>query len=74
MARKVDPQTLTDLNPHQVLSFKQWIALVGISEATGWRLLHGRKGPPFIRIGERKVGIKFGDHQAWLDKRVRASA
>jgi predicted DNA-binding transcriptional regulator AlpA len=71
---KVDPTTLQNLNAHQLLSFRQWIALVGVSQATGWRLLHSKRGPRFIRVGEKKIGIRVADHVAWADKHAKASA
>src|SRR6516165_11983243 len=56
------------LDPNQVLRFKEWIKLAAVSPATGWRLLHSGEGPKFLRIGERRVGIRVADHVRWIDR------
>jgi predicted DNA-binding transcriptional regulator AlpA len=64
---------LKALDPNQILPFKTWVKLAGISAATGWRMLHSGDGPKWIRIGEKRIGIRVRDHIAWADKLAKAS-
>jgi predicted DNA-binding transcriptional regulator AlpA len=59
------------LDPNQVLRFKEWIKLAGVSPATGWKLLHSGEGPKFLRIGEKRVGIRVLDHIKWIQGLAR---
>jgi predicted DNA-binding transcriptional regulator AlpA len=56
------------LDPNQVLRFREWIKLAGVSPATGWKILHSGKGPKWIRIGEKRVGIVVRDHVKWIER------
>ena len=60
------------LDPNQVLRFKEWIKLAGVSPATGWKILHSGRGPKWIRIGEKRVGIRVLDHIKWIERLARA--
>ncbi|MGE0038306.1 MAG: helix-turn-helix transcriptional regulator [Xanthobacteraceae bacterium] len=47
----------------------QFAHVVGISLSTVWLLWREGKGPPFARIGKRRV-ISRADAEEWLAKRV----
>jgi predicted DNA-binding transcriptional regulator AlpA len=66
---EVLPQQAFDL--HQVLRFRDWIKLAGVSSATGWKLLHSGEGPKWIRIGEKRIGIRVADHIKWIERLSR---
>jgi len=59
------------LNDDAVLTFKQWVCLVGLSPRTGRRILRRGKGPPVIWLSERRMGIRVRAHRAWLAARER---
>jgi predicted DNA-binding transcriptional regulator AlpA len=59
----------SNLDDYKVLTFKQWIDLVGISRSTGLRILDSGEGPPKIRLSERRFGVRLSDHLAWLAKK-----
>jgi hypothetical protein len=69
--KKIDPASLQNLNPYQVLSVNQWFVLADLSPSTGWKLLHSGEGPPMLRITERRYGVRVIDHQKWTDKLVK---
>jgi predicted DNA-binding transcriptional regulator AlpA len=56
------------LDPYQVLPFREWIKLAGISRSTGWRILKDGTGPKAIWLSERRVGIAVRDHQQWVER------
>jgi predicted DNA-binding transcriptional regulator AlpA len=56
------------LDPNQILRFRDWIKFAGVSKATGWKILHSGDGPKFLRIGERRVGIRVADHIRWTER------
>jgi predicted DNA-binding transcriptional regulator AlpA len=63
------------LDPNQILRFKDWVKFAGVCAATGWKMLHhkdGLTGPKFLRIGEKRVGIRVADHNAWAKKLSKA--
>jgi hypothetical protein len=56
-----------------VLPFMVWVQKYsGLSEATCRRITQpGRGGPPLVRLSERRLGVRMGDHRAWLKLRQR---
>ena len=60
----------TELNPHQVLTFLEWCKLNNISPATGRRIRKSGKGPRFIQLSDRRIGITVGDNRAWQEARA----
>ena len=64
------PATLNDL---QVLRFREWTALAGISPRTDRRLLASGRGPALVRLSDKRIGISVGAHRAWLASRERVS-
>jgi predicted DNA-binding transcriptional regulator AlpA len=55
----------------RVLTFVQWCALNGFSEATGDRILKSGKGPPVIALSTRRRGIRESDNATWQASRAR---
>jgi hypothetical protein len=53
----------------EVLTFSEWCKLNRISEATGWRLKRSGKGPVFVRVGIRRIGVTVAANRAWQKKR-----
>jgi hypothetical protein len=70
------PQSDLDLDRDldRVTPFNAWCKRVGVSLATGRRLLASKKGPPLTRLSDRRIGIRERDHVAWLDARREAAA
>jgi predicted site-specific integrase-resolvase len=58
-------------DPDSVSSFDEWCERVGISPATGRRLIAAGKGPTITRLSERRMGIRERHHLEWLDGRAR---
>jgi predicted DNA-binding transcriptional regulator AlpA len=59
------------LDPYQVLPFREWIKLAGISRSTGWRILHDGTGPKILKLSERRYGVRVIDHIRWTDRLAR---
>jgi predicted DNA-binding transcriptional regulator AlpA len=55
----------------RVLSFLQWCAINGFSEATGRRILKSGNGPPVLQLSPRRIGIRESDNAAWQASRAR---
>jgi predicted DNA-binding transcriptional regulator AlpA len=55
----------------QVLTFKEWLKLVGVSKSTGIRILESGNGPPKIRLSDRRFGIRLSDHLKWCERLAR---
>lgn len=53
----------------QILPRKQVASLLGVSV----RFLDAGRGPPYVRLGPRRVGYRLADIQAWLASRTFAS-
>jgi hypothetical protein len=56
---------LNRLNPHQVLTFLEWCRLNRISPATGRRIRKAGKGPAFVQLSDRRVGVTIGANAKW---------
>lgn len=67
-------QALRHDNDHAVLTFLQWCALNGFSEATGRRIIKAGNGPPFIQLSERRIGVTVGNNRTWQATRARGVA
>jgi predicted DNA-binding transcriptional regulator AlpA len=63
-----------ELNDAQVLTVKQWSALVGISTRTAKRRIKANDGPRLVQLSTNRVGITVGAHKAWLEARARGAA
>ena len=61
------------LNDNQVLTFKQWTALNGISARTGRRILKAPGGPVVTRLSARRFGITVANNRRWQQSREAAS-
>ena len=57
------------LNDNQVLTFKQWTALNGISARTGRRILKALGGPTVTRLSPRRIGITVANNRSWQEAR-----
>jgi hypothetical protein len=53
----------------KILSFKQWCELIGVSEATGRRILASDEGPVFRWLSKNRIGVKLSDHRKWMNSR-----
>ena len=53
-----------------VITFAEWCSLCGFSHMTGRRLIDKGEAPPIIRLSERRIGIRRGDHRKWLEART----
>ena len=71
--RPAIPAVPATLNDFQVLTFRQWCDLNGISARTGRRILASGTGPAVTRLSAKRMGISVGAHRAWLASRERAS-
>jgi len=65
--RQSDPAHDREINQHQVLTFLEWCRLNKISPATGRRIRKAGKGPKFIRLSDRRIGVTIGDNRAWQE-------
>jgi hypothetical protein len=56
-----------------VLPFLVWVRQYsGLSESTCRRITQpGGGGPTLVRLSERRLGVRMGDHRAWLKSRQR---
>jgi hypothetical protein len=54
----------------QVLSFPAWCKANNFSEATGHRLRKAGKGPVFVRISDRRLGVTVGENRRWREARA----
>jgi hypothetical protein len=64
-------QALSRDNDHSVLTFMQWCQLNNFSEATGRRIVKAGKGPPFIQLSTRRIGVTVANNAAWQAARAR---
>lgn len=66
-----DDLALSDL---RMLSFDEWCRLNSFSRSTGQRLLRDGKGPRFVRISTRRIGVTIGENRRWLASRMTETA
>src|SRR5260221_9640606 len=52
---------------YAVLTFPAWCRLKGISESTGRRLRRTGRGPPFIWLSARRLGITRKADREWTE-------
>lgn len=63
-----------DIAGRRILSTSQAAEYVGMSDKH-WRLMHGRgETPRAKRIGERRLGWRLSDLDAWIDSREEKKA
>jgi predicted DNA-binding transcriptional regulator AlpA len=55
---------------NRILKFKQWCTDNGFSESTGHRLRRTGKGPQFIRISDRMLGVTEAENERWRQSRA----
>jgi hypothetical protein len=65
------PQPPPDLDA--VCSFRVWCRRIGVSEATGRRLLASGKGPRITWLSTRRMGVRERHHVEWLDARAASN-
>jgi len=60
----------------RVLPFLVWAReFSGLSEPTARRICQpGGSGPPLVRLSARRLGVRLGDHRAWLQARTGKEA
>jgi hypothetical protein len=57
-------------NDNQILTFADWCASNTFSQATGRRIRKAGKGPRFIQLSDRRIGVTVGDNRAWQEARA----
>jgi hypothetical protein len=63
---------LPSCDDQQVLRFKDWCRLNGISERTGRRILASPDGPVVTKLSAKLIGITWGANRRWQEARTRA--
>lgn len=63
---------LSSAPPFQVLTFKEWCAVNGISPRTGRRVLAGPDGPVVTRVSPHRIGVTIANNANWQKSRERA--
>jgi hypothetical protein len=58
-------------DPNSVLTLREWAALASVTEQTAKEILKSGSGPPVVQMSPRRVGIRYADHCAWLERCVR---
>ena len=58
----------------RVISEARAAELAGVSLVHFRRLRRQRKGPRFVRLGERRLGYRLGDVFDWIDERLSDAA
>lgn len=59
------------LDDDRVMTFRTWCEVNGFHPATGRRLRKQGKGPVFVRISDRRIGVTVGANRAWQASRPR---
>jgi predicted DNA-binding transcriptional regulator AlpA len=59
---------------HRVLSFAEFCALNGFSQATGRRIIKQGIGPAVTQLSARRIGVTVANNAKWQASRTRASA
>jgi len=57
-------------NDDRVMSFDAWCLLNGFSRGTGQRLRRQGKGPRFIQLSPRRIGVRVRDNREWQESRM----
>jgi predicted DNA-binding transcriptional regulator AlpA len=57
----------------RVVSPREAAAILSLSTVTLQRKRNDGSGPLFVRLGERRVGYRIADLEAWLASRVSSS-
>lgn len=57
-------------NDNQVLTFGEWCSSNTFSPATGRRIRKAGKGPRFIQLSDRRIGVTIGENRAWQEARA----
>jgi hypothetical protein len=60
------------INDSQVLSFRDWCGLNGISLRTGREIVASGAGPIITQLSERRIGVTVGNNAVWQASRARA--
>ena len=58
------------MDDDRVMSFDEWCLLNGFSRSTGQRLAASGKGPAFIRLSVRRVGVTVAENRRWQASRI----
>jgi predicted DNA-binding transcriptional regulator AlpA len=58
----------------RVLSFMQWCEINGFSRSTGQRMIAAGKGPRFIQLSEKRIGVTVGENRRWQTSRLIETA
>ena len=62
------------MDDDRVMSFDEWCLLNGFSRSTGQRLVASGKGPAFIRLSVRRVGVTVAENRRWQASRMIETA
>jgi len=54
-----------------VLTFSEWCALNGIGDRTGRRIRASGRGPVFVQLSEKRVGVTLRANREWQQSRAR---
>jgi predicted DNA-binding transcriptional regulator AlpA len=55
-----------------VLSYTQWLKLVGLGKTSGLRMRASGQAPRFWKISPKRIATTLGEHRAWLASREEA--
>lgn len=58
----------------RILSPRDVVIMLGISEVTIWRMRKRGEFPEPLRVSPRRVGWRESDIRAWLDSRAEPAA
>ncbi len=64
-------RTRKEYGDHCVLSFREWCALNGFSQATGRRIIAASQGPIITQLSARRIGVTVANNVAWQASRAR---
>jgi len=65
---------MNPLEDIRVITEKQAVALLGLSERTWERQKKAGDVPPKIRLSPRRIGYRVCDLRAWQDSRMESAA
>jgi predicted DNA-binding transcriptional regulator AlpA len=63
--------SLSALHDDQILSFREWCQINGISERNGRRIVKAPDGPEVVRLSPRRIGITIAANRRWQEQRTR---